>query len=772
MSKRIPLPDFLSQRNAAVDWQKRLGAWTRRLLLGAERLSLHIERLLARLIGDERLNPFYHTGTITVFLLLVILVTGVYLTMFYPFGFTLSYEAVSRIEANPIGRVVRALHRYASQAAVLAALLHAWRTFFQNRFRGARWLAWVTGVGLAILFWLIGVTGYWLIWDERAQVLTQILVSALQRFNAGKAFVLQFLVGERAGTGWLFMLFLLLAHLLLSAAVGLFLWWHLKRLSRAKWLPPSHWMKIIIAVLLAAALLFPAGMLSPFNPTRLPQQTQLDWFFLFYLPATLSDWRATFWIVFVTLTLLLALLPWLLRKGTPDPVHVDLSRCDGCTLCSRDCPYRAIQMVPRTDGRRAKWEAHVTPNLCVGCGVCVGSCPEYALSLDGLPIEPLWNTTLARVRATKPKKVVFACERHVMSGATSLEEEGALVVPLSCTAMVHPNLTAQVLQAGAETVHFLGCPPEDCANREGNLWTQERMLGERLPKLKPAFQGDVMLHWVAPGTSPTLSRTTETEKATAYGFRFTGQHGRALLVIALLSTITLAFQFWLGKQNVVLPGSEQATLSIALVHRSGYPIRDIPQPRAPNPSLDHPSRIVLEVDGDMSLDETYPQRGSDPERAAYIFNQVTLPAGEHHIRLVLFDGPGEEDSQVLFERTITLLPRQIVNLNYHDVHLQGDPLAGRKLYYEATMGTNAGCRICHSLEPGEVGVGPSLAGIATRAATRVPGMSAEEYLRQSILDPDAYVVPGFPKGQMVQNLGEILTDEQIDDLIAFLMTLK
>ncbi len=51
-------------------------------------------------------------------------------------------------------------------------------------------------------------------------------------------------------------------------------------------------------------------------------------------------------------------------------------------------------------------------------------------------------------------------------------------------------------------------------------------------------------------------------------------------------------------------------------------------------------------------------------------------------------------------------------------------------------------------------------------------MTAEEYLHQSIVDPNAFVVPGFPKGQMIQNFGKILTEEEINDLVAFLLTLK
>ncbi len=81
------------------------------------------------------------------------------------------------------------------------------------------------------------------------------------------------------------------------------------------------------------------------------------------------------------------------------------------------------------------------------------------------------------------------------------------------------------------------------------------------------------------------------------------------------------------------------------------------------------------------------------------------------------------------------------------------------------------CATCHALAPDTVIVGPSLAGIATRAGTRVPGLDAEAYLRQSIIQPDAYIVAGF-QDVMQKNLGEKLSVEQINDIITFLLTLE
>ena len=82
----------------------------------------------------------------------------------------------------------------------------------------------------------------------------------------------------------------------------------------------------------------------------------------------------------------------------------------------------------------------------------------------------------------------------------------------------------------------------------------------------------------------------------------------------------------------------------------------------------------------------------------------------------------------------------------------------------------AACSACHSLEPGAQGVGPSLAGIASRAETIKPDTTAEAYILESIIDPDAHIVEGFNGGIMPPNFGQRLSEQQLADLVAFLMT--
>jgi mono/diheme cytochrome c family protein len=78
------------------------------------------------------------------------------------------------------------------------------------------------------------------------------------------------------------------------------------------------------------------------------------------------------------------------------------------------------------------------------------------------------------------------------------------------------------------------------------------------------------------------------------------------------------------------------------------------------------------------------------------------------------------------------------------------------------------CGSCHSFSPDTVIVGPSLAGVASRADSRVAGQDARIYLLTSILRPDDYLVEGF-QNLMPATFGKKLTGEEIDALVAYLL---
>jgi nitric oxide reductase subunit C len=96
-----------------------------------------------------------------------------------------------------------------------------------------------------------------------------------------------------------------------------------------------------------------------------------------------------------------------------------------------------------------------------------------------------------------------------------------------------------------------------------------------------------------------------------------------------------------------------------------------------------------------------------------------------------------------------------------------------------------GCASCHSVEPGVVLVEPSLAGVAKTAAARIQdpqyhgtAHTAAEYLEESILQPSVFIVPDglYASPQQVSfmpdTLGKTLTPAEVQDLMAYLMTLQ
>ena len=82
------------------------------------------------------------------------------------------------------------------------------------------------------------------------------------------------------------------------------------------------------------------------------------------------------------------------------------------------------------------------------------------------------------------------------------------------------------------------------------------------------------------------------------------------------------------------------------------------------------------------------------------------------------------------------------------------------------------CLTCHTIGKSGALRFPDLAGIGSQAKNRVPGMSDIDYLAQSMYEPTAFVVPGFPPAMPPVNQPPIgLTDQEILAVIAALQTL-
>ncbi len=105
-----------------------------------------------------------------------------------------------------------------------------------------------------------------------------------------------------------------------------------------------------------------------------------------------------------------------------------------------------------------------------------------------------------------------------------------------------------------------------------------------------------------------------------------------------------------------------------------------------------------------------------------------------------------------------------------------NPEHGKQLYNSKTLGSAsaAGCVTCHNYDAtkGDDSKAPFTQGTGTRAASRVPGLTAEQYIRESIMTPNDYVVEKYKAGDMYQNWAKELSKQDIDDLVAYLLTEK
>ncbi|MDW8299644.1 MAG: cytochrome c [Anaerolineae bacterium] len=208
-------------------------------------------------------------------------------------------------------------------------------------------------------------------------------------------------------------------------------------------------------------------------------------------------------------------------------------------------------------------------------------------------------------------------------------------------------------------------------------------------------------------------------------------------------------------------------LLLATLAACGTPAT-LPPPRTPTLVL--PTRVPIQPTPDSRVVEITPQ--AQPTRVA-----VQPTATPTRVR------PSPTPTITLIPPTNTPVPP--TETPTPSPTPQPDPARGAVLFANGFAGRPdvPTCASCHYVEPVEVNdlVGPVMYGIADRAARRDPNeVSAVSYLRNSIIHPNKYLVPNegdkvYAVGGMSlmhQNYAQELTPEEINDLVAYMLTLR
>lgn len=461
-----------------------------------QRLWLKMESLV-NLLTTPALNPFYYLGAICVFFLWVILVSGVYLFLFYSITAKGAYLSVQNLTINQwyLGGVMRSLHRYASDGLVVFMLLHALRCFTLDRYKHWRWLAWVSGIVIAWVVLIGGIFGYWMVWDEKARLIATLSATLLENVPIfGLPLSLNFARAANL-TDQLFYIILFI-HFSTIFFIFIAILVHIVRITKAVIHPPKAMAWGLMIMLLALSFLKPAMSSSSAELKMLAEPVHFDWFYMFIFPLLKYMNAHMAWAFIVALTLMAAVIPWITRSARKPPVELTLSNCTGCELCMEDCPYQAIQMRKRTDGMAYPVEALIIPKRCASCGICVGSCDYKALNLPDMTEDGVKAAVRGHIKELKeaapggPKVIVFACAEGAWldeKGGGRIEGmESARAVNLPCIGMLQPSMLSIPFEksAGIDGVFVASCKQGDCHYRRGDEWFMERLHGHRPPVVR------------------------------------------------------------------------------------------------------------------------------------------------------------------------------------------------------------------------------------------------------------------------------------------------
>lgn len=441
--------------------------------------------LLQRIYGT-RWNPGFQSGVLAVFFLLVALISGVALLLFYRVGDP--YGSVAAMHDQPVLCWLRSLHRYSSDAAVLAVFIHFLKMLVQSRCFGSRARAWVSGLILTAVMLIVGITGLVMVWDNQAYRLALAgvkMVALLPVFSEPPERV----VSDPAIMGPAFFFMLMFLHVALPLLMAILLWFHTSRLARPIFWPERVVARFWLVLLALISLLVPAPLNIGADLARLPGQGRLDIWYAFWLPMAERLGPGLTVLVLGAGFLGLAFYPLRRRKeDLPPPSKVDEGLCDGCTQCFQDCPYDAISMVARStsDSRRSDLVALVDPELCVSCGICAGSCKPMGVGPQG-------RTGRDQMRAMEElfekdpigdgQLVVLACAQGCGMARDFRQLPGVRMIPTACSGALHTSLIELCLRRGAVGVMVASCPTRDCANREGPKWLEQRVYHEREAEL-------------------------------------------------------------------------------------------------------------------------------------------------------------------------------------------------------------------------------------------------------------------------------------------------
>lgn len=605
----------------------------------------------ANRIFTPKYNPLYYTGAISVFLTVLILISGFYVLLFYKINVNQAYDAVERLTVNQwyLGGIMRSIHRYAADALIVVLAIHGLRYLATWRVGGNRWPIWVTGILLLMFLMAEGITGYWMVWDQRSQMIATVFVKFLDGLPIFPKPLSRSFVGEETVTNLLFFVIIIL-HIALTLIMTALFMIHIARLSRTIMTPPRA-ISIATLIFILGISIYRPALSAPKADLSIVPSVPIDWFYLFALPVmdTLSSqaaWLSIFGTVFVSIA-----IAFLRNNRAVTKVIED--NCKGCKLCFMDCPYEAIRM-------RDDKIAEIMPHKCSGCGTCLGACNFRAIEVGELSTEKL-KAEVTRLLG-ESKKIGFTCGHTVKLDGENLKD--VKLINLRCVGMLNPGVIKHAIASGAERVFIFGCRMEDCQYRFGNKWLSGRLSGERAPVLKLNEGAErVKAYWYSAAEKGMLLKELKEEVRRE-------EKPMIIPAVAVLALLGL-FIAYFSVAPAYSPLEEGESVLLFTMHHLSERIVPCQEPTLEElkartavsscPRERAQAQVELYVDGELVLSKTYTPKGIKRDEPINAFEKIKVESGNHAIKLLM-----KEKKEFTFEQSVHFEPGRLVVVDFDE----------------------------------------------------------------------------------------------------------
>ena len=238
------------------------------------------------------------------FLFILQFITGMVLSFYYIPYFEQAHKSIIEIVTKlNMGWFFRSLHHWGAQFAILALFIHLFATLLSKSYRKPRELLWYSGFILLALAIFFGLSGYLLLWDERAFAAVRVATGGAGALPVVGDFLKAFLRGGIDVTGEtltrfyafhvailpLFTIFLMALHVLIVQIHGMSVPLSVmdKNLPQVPFFPNIIYRDLIVWLLVLGLTVTIATLLPPEIGTKAdplaapPEDIKPEWYFLF-----------------------------------------------------------------------------------------------------------------------------------------------------------------------------------------------------------------------------------------------------------------------------------------------------------------------------------------------------------------------------------------------------------------------------------------------------------------------------------------------------------